>query len=232
MATTTTTTAVTRGQRVRLAPSHVVGGIGGLVFVATVIVQNAIRGLAAPSAGASTASVTHFYATGRTSALVLAALFPLGAAGLAAFVGTLISRLPGSTRPATLAGFLGAAGIFATYTMLIGTDIALLDYVHRGSPNAGIVSALWVLHNTVFGILLVSIAVALAGFTAAASASGMVRPAWKPVGALGALALAVAGAATPALVDGSRIIGLGLLGFLCWVGFVITAAVKLLRHPA
>lgn len=226
---TTTTTTMTTARSVRLAPARVIGGVGGLLFVATVIVQNAIRGLAAPSAGASTASVTHFYATSRTSALVLAALFPLGAAGLAAFVGVLSSQLTGPARPAALAGFLGAAGIFATYTMLVGTDIALAGYVHRGSPDPGVVGALWIVHNTVFGVLLVSIAVALAGLTAAASASGIVGAAWKPAGALGALALAVTGAATPALVDGSRIIGLGLLGFLCWVAFVATCAVTLLR---
>lgn len=227
---TTTTTAVTREGSKLLAPSGVVGGVGGLVFVATVVVQNAIRGLAAPSAGASTASVVHFYATSRSSALALGALFPLGAAGLAAFIGTLSSRLAPSTRAAGLAGFLGAAGIFATYTMLVATDIALAGYVHRGAPVAGIVSALWIVHNTVFGVLLVSIAVALAAFTAAASASRVVGSAWKPVGAVGALALAATGAATPALVDGSRVIGLGLLGFLCWVAFVAATSVTLLRR--
>lgn len=228
---TMTTATVPESRSVRLAPSHLVGGIGGLLFVATVVAQNAIRGLAAPSPGATSAAVLHFYATSRTSALILAVLFPLGALGLAAFIGTLCSRLSPSTRPAALAGFLGAAGIFATYTMLVCTDLALSGYVHGGSPVTSIVGALWIVHNAVFGVLLVSIAVALVGLTAAASASGVVGSAWKPVGALGAIALAVTGAATPALIDGSRIIGLGLVGFLCWIAFVTTAAVTFLRHP-
>ena len=124
------------------------------------------------------------------------------------------------------------ARFVATYTMLVATDLALAGYVHRASPDTGIVAALWVVHNTVFGVLLVSIAVALAGFTAAASAASVVRPVWKPIGALGGLALAITGAATPALIDGSPIIGLGLVGFLCWIAFVATAAVTMMRHPA
>lgn len=230
--TTTTTTVRGRARAGTMKPSHVVGGIGGLLFVATVVVQNAIRGLAAPSAGASTSTVMHFYATSRASTLVLGVLYPLGAAGLAAFIGSLCSRLLGSaTRAAALAGFLGAGGIFATYTMMVGTDIALAGYVHRGHAAPDIVSALWVLHNTVFGVLLVSIAVALAGLSAAASAGGLVGPAWKAVGGIGALALGVAGAATPVLIDGSPILGLGLVGFLCWLAFVVTVAVTLLRQP-
>lgn len=213
-----------------LAPADVVGGVGGLVFVATVIAQNAIRGLAGPAQDASSATVTHFYASHRVSTLALAAIFPLGALGLAAFVGALSSRLADHRwRAPGLAGLLGAAGIFATYTMLIATDIALAGYVQRGSTDPAVVSALWITHNSVFGVLLVSIAVALAGLSAAASASGLVAPPWKPLGALGAVALAIAGAATPALIEGSPIIGLGLLGFLTWIAFVATVATKLLR---
>lgn len=216
-----------------LAPAGVVGGAAGLVFVATVIAQNAIRGLSGPAQNASPTAVTHFYATHRVSTLALAAMFPLGAAGLAAFVGTLGSRLADHRwRAPALAGLFGAAGIFGTYTMMIATDIALAGYVQRGRTDPAVVSALWITHNCVFGVLLVSIAVALAGLSAAASASGMVAPLWKPLGTLGALALAITGAATPALIDGSPIIGLGLLGFLTWIAFVATAATKLLRSAS
>lgn len=223
----------TTSEAARLVPARLVGGIGGLVFVATVIAQNGIRGLSAPGNGASAQRVAHFYATGRTSTLVLAALFPLGAAGLAAFIGALGSRLVGpATRAPAVAGMLGAAGIFATYTMVVATDVALAGYVHRGGTDPGVVSALWVTHNTVFGVLLVAIAVALAGLSAAASAARMVAPAWKPLGAIGALALAGCGAVTPALVDGSPVLGLGLVGFLTWVAFVVAAALSLIRSPA
>lgn len=229
--TTTTTASTPRRRGTTIAPTNLVGGIGGLLFVATVIAQNAIRA-SAPADGASAAKVMHFYATDRGSTMVLAALFPLGAAGLAAFIGALGSRCsaPGARAP-VMAGMLGAAGIFATYTMLIATDLALAGYVHRGAADPSVVNALWVTHNTVFGVLLIGIAVALAGLSASAAVVGLLPPLWKQVGALGALALAVTGAATPVLLDGNPIIALGLAGFLVWLAFIAMSSVTFIRRP-
>ncbi|HEU5388003.1 MAG TPA: hypothetical protein VFV73_19075 [Streptosporangiaceae bacterium] len=227
-----TRAGTTPSKKAAIAPARLIGGIGGLVFVVTVIAQNLIRA-AAPSAGAGTSSVVRYYATHRASTLLLAALFPIGAAALAVFAGALGSRLTGrATRGPALAGIMGITGIFATFTMVEATDVALAGYVHRGHADAAIVSALWITHNAVFGVLLVSIAVALAGLSAAASAAGLLAPAWKAVGGLGALALAICAGASPALLDGSPILMLGLAGFLVWVVFVAAAAVALLRHPA
>lgn len=212
-----------------IVPAHLAGGIGGLVFIATVAIQNGIR-LSAPGDGASASTVIHFYATTRTSTTVLAALFPIGALGLAAFIGALGARLTSTSgRAPALAGLLGAAGIFASYSMLMATDLALSAYVHRGSASPAVVNGLWVTHNTVFAVLLVAIAVALAGLSVSAAAAGFLAARWKQVGTLGALALAIAGAAAPALVDGSRIIALGLVGFLTWLAFVAIASVTMLR---
>jgi hypothetical protein len=224
------TTATSIG-RATIAPAHLVGGIGGVVFIATVAIQNGIR-LSAPGDAASAASVIHFYATTRTSTTMLAALFPIGAAGLAAFIGALGSRLfaSGGRAPA-LAGLLGAAGIFASYSMLVATDVTLSAYVHRGEANAGVVSALWVTHNAVFGVLLVAIAVALAGLSTSAAAAGLLARQWKQIGTMGALALAATGAAAPALLDGNRIIALGLVGFLTWLAFIATCSITMLRRP-
>jgi hypothetical protein len=217
-------------RRATIVPAHVAGGIGGLAFIATVVVQNGIR-LSAPGDGASAATVTHFYATTRTSTLVLAALFPIGAAGLAAFIAAIGSRLFSSSgRAPALAGLLGAAGIFASYSMLVATDTALSAYVHRGAADPGVVNALWVTHNAVFGALLVAIAVALAGLSVSAAAAGFLSARWKQIGTLGALALGATGAAAPTLVDGSRIIALGAAGFLVWLAFVATSSVTLLRR--
>jgi hypothetical protein len=214
-----------------LLPAGLVGGVGGLVFVATVVAQNVVRAKDLPANDAGAASVAAYYAAHHGTTVLLAALYPVGALGLACFLGAMLSRLSAAgVRAPALAGAFGATGIIAMFTMTVATDVALAEYVHRGSASAAVVSALWVLHNAVFGVLLVSIGVALIGFSAAAAADGLVPDAWKGIGLVGGIALAVAGACTPAIVDGSKVIGVGLVGFVAWGVFVVTCAVALIRR--
>jgi hypothetical protein len=216
-----------------LAPAGIVGGVGGLVFVASVIAQNLIRASAMPANDARVGRIIDFYGSHRGSSFALAALFAVGAAGIAAFAGALIARLSAApVRGAALAGAIGVAGVFAVYSTMLATDLALSGYVHRGAPSADVVSAMWILHNAVFGVLLIALGVALAGLSAAAAADGVVAGFWKPVGLLGAVLLGIAGAATPAIIDGSPVMVLGLIGFLTWLAFVVVTAISLLRNPS
>ena len=144
------------------APARIVGGVGGLVFVASVVAQNLIRAGAMPANDARVGRIIDFYAGHRGSTFALAALFAVGAAGIAAFAGALVARLTDSSvRGAALAGAIGVAGVFAVYSTMLATDLALSGYVNRGAPGHGVVSAMWTLHNAVFGVLLVAIGVAL-----------------------------------------------------------------------
>jgi hypothetical protein len=226
---TTTMSIETRSSRIP-APSRLIGGLGGLAFAATVLVQNVLRS-GFPGADATADDVIAHYAGHRTTSLVLAVLFPVGAISLAAFVGALLDRVAhGRSRGAALAGALGAAGILATFTVLAAVDLAVSGYVHRGAPDPDVVNGLWVLHGAVFGVLLASIGVALAGFSAAAVGRGLVPGWWRGLGTAGAGALLVGAAAAPAIVDGSRAVAIGVVGFVAWVGFVVSAAVGLLRR--
>ena len=217
----------------RLAPAGIVGGIGGLVFAVSVVVQNLIRAKDLPADAASATKVIAFYGSHLGTTELLAALYAVGAVGLMFFLGALLSRLiDGAGRAPAIAGGFGAAGIVAMFTMTVASDIALAEYVHRGTPSSGAVAALWVLHNAVFGLLMVSIGIALVGLSAAAAGSGMLADAWKRIGTLGGLLLVVAGACTPAMVAGSKVIAVGLVGFIVWLGFVVAAAVSLLRRPS
>jgi hypothetical protein len=214
----------------QLAPSGLVGGIAGLCFVASVVAQNILRAVHGPSNDAGASSITAYYASHHTTTLALAACYPVGAIGLAFFLGALLSRLSGpAVRAPAIAGAFGAAGILAMFTMTAATDVALAQYIQRGHADPAVVTGLWVTHNAVFGVLLVSIGVALAGLSAASVTAGIVPTAWKGIGLIGGIALAVAGGFTPALVDGSHVLVLGLVGFVAWVVFVVTAATALLR---
>lgn len=220
-----------RGGIIGLVPGDLVGGVGGLAFVASVVAQNVLRSVHLPANNASAATVSAYYASHHSTSLALAALYPVGAIGLAAFLGALLSRLWSPTvRAAALAGAFGGTGIIAMFTMTLATDTALAEYVHRGQHAAGVVSAMWITHNAIFGLLLVSIGVALAGLSAATATAGLVPAAWKKVGLIAAAALVVTGACNPALVGGSKLLYLGLAGFIAWVLFVTSAAVALLRQ--
>lgn len=212
------------------ARSGLIGGIGGLCFVASVIVQNALRA-SFPANDASAEQVLAYYADHRSVTIALAALFPIGAVGLAAFIGTVLARAArGAGRAAAIAAGFGAAGLIGTFTMLTATDLAIAGYVHRGAATLAVVDGLWVLHNAVFGVLLASIGVTLAGLTTASVVNGLLAARWKAAGLIGGGLLLVAAATTPAIIDASPTMFLGLLGFLVWIAFVARTSAVLMRR--
>ncbi len=49
--------------------------------------------------------------------------------------------------------------------MLTAFDVAIAGYIHRGAADVAVVDGMWVIHNAIFGFLLASIGIALAGLT-------------------------------------------------------------------
>jgi hypothetical protein len=226
--TTPVATERTIGQSAGLRPG-LLGGIGGLVFAAGVIVQNAIRA-GFPTPDATAAEVMRYYADHRSATLALALLFPVGLLGLTTFLGTVVSRtIRGAGRTAALAGAFGAAAIIATFTAVTSADVAIAAYVHRGAADPAVVEGLWVLHNALFGFLLAAIGIALGGLTIGSARSGLLSKRWAVVGPVGAALLVAGATTTPAIVDGSPTFFVGVAGFVVWLAFVIRTAVALLR---
>ncbi len=206
------------------------GGVGGLVFIGSILAQNLLRA-SAPANDASPEKIIGYYADHRAASLALAVLFPIGVAGLTTFVGSLVARARGSARtPAIVAG-LSAAALVATFAIVTATEIAMSTYVHRGAPDPSVVSALWLTHMSVWGVNLMFIAVTLVGLTTACVKMGIVRPVWQKAGLVGAAALGVGAACTPAILDVSPVFGLALVGFLIWNVFVVSASISMLRRP-
>lgn len=212
---------------------RVLAGVGGLTFATTVIVQNALRS-GFPSNDAGAQRVIDYYAHHHGVTLALAALFPIGALGLAVFVSGVVGAVihvdgPPSGRLPGLAGALGAAGIIANFTAMVALDLALAGYIRRGSPDAAVVEGMWLAHNAVFGILLTSIGVALAGLGTACVRVGLIGRAWQPAAVVGAALLVVASATTPAILEGGPTFYVGLTGFMVWIAFVVRTSVALVR---
>jgi hypothetical protein len=151
--------------------------------------------------------------------------------GIAAFVGSLVSRLArGAGRVPVIAGALGAAAIVSTFFMLTATDVAIAGYIHRGAADVAVVDGMWVLHNAVFGVLMAAIGVALIGFTSAGAAGGLLPRAWKAAGLAGGALLLFGAATAPAIVDGSPTLFVGVFGFLFWLVFVAWTSIALIRR--
>lgn len=206
-----------------------IAGIGGLAFVANVVVNNALRG-SFPKNDASAADVAAFYAAHDGLTLVFSAIYPIGLVGIALFVAGIASRaLSGPGRLSAVVGILGSAGVAGGFSTLLALDSAIAGHLHRGGASTDVVEGLWVTHNAVFGILLGSIAVALAGLAHAAASAGLLGRAWRPVSLVGAALLLAGAATTPAIVNGAPTIFLGFAGFAVWVAFVVAASVRLIR---
>ncbi len=208
-----------------------IGGVGGLVFAGSVIVQNAMRANF-PTNDASAAKVMQYYADHRSITIALAVLMPIGLVALTTFLGAVLSHVGrGAGRAAAITGAVGAAGIVATFTMLTALDVAIAGYVHRGAADVAVVDGMWVIHNAIFGFLLASIGVALAGLTNAAATTGLLSPRWRTAGLIGAALLVVGATTTPAIIDASPTMFIGVAGFVVWIAFVIRTSVALLRQP-
>lgn len=210
-------------------------GLGALGFVATVIAQNAIRGSAAPANGARADDVLTYYADHRATTFVLVATYVLGTAALATFVGGAMRRLTAGPRPAwAYTGFVGALGIMGLFSVLVASEQALSVLADGAAPDSGAVVALWTLHNSVFAVLLLSIAVALLGLSRAGVAAGITPPVFQRLAPMGSALLVVGTLAGPAIAGGDAmaLFGIGVLGFVVWLAFLVTTGLRLVRSDA
>jgi hypothetical protein len=164
------------------------------------------------------------------AALVPLALFPVEMIALFAFVAGVWSRADRDENrwPASV-GTLGAATIAALFAVVNITEIALTAKAGRLAASPAVVQALWAVHAAAFGLDMAAIAVALLGLSYAAASMSLI-PAWLRVAAWPAAAcLLLAAVFTVALANGGPWVAVGLVGFLVWLAFVITASVRLLR---
>jgi hypothetical protein len=208
-----------------------VGGAGALGFTATVVAQNILRA-GGPATDASPRDVLTYYADHRAITFVLATTFAMGAIAMAMFLGGTMRRLLAGGRLGwTVVGSVGALGIMAVFAVVVGADQALSVLATHNTPDLGAVEALWALHNSVFTVLDASIAIALIGLAKAGVAGGTTPHLFERLAPAGAGLLLVACAAGPAIAAGDAmpLFGMGGLGFLVWLGFLVSTGLRLVR---
>lgn len=208
-----------------------IGGAGALGFTATVVAQNILRA-SAPANGASPHEVVTYYADHRAITFVLAATYVMGAIAMAMFLGGAMRRwLAGSRLGWTVVGSVGAVGILAVFAVVVGTDQALSVVATHNTADVGAVEALWALHHSAFTVLDVWIAIALVGLAKAGVASGITPRVFERLALVGAGLLLVACAAGPAIAAGDAmpLFSMGGLGFIVWLGFLVSTGVRSVR---
>jgi hypothetical protein len=230
MSVSTGISTESRTRAARAATVDRLAGTGGLVFAATLVVQNIIRANA-PGFDAAPAQVTAYFLDHRAAVLVPLGLFPAGLLALFPFTAGVWARArQEESRWWAGAGALGAATIAALFAIVNITEIVLAAKAARLASSPAVVQALWTLHAAAFGLDLAAIAVALIGLSRAAASIPLI-PAWLAVAALpGAACLLTAAVFTVALANGGPWLALGLAGFIVWLVFVITASIALLRR--
>src|SRR5258708_2978519 len=227
----TTTAEVAQEHGAAGALSGRIAGFGGALFVAGVVIQNILKAGLAPKNDASATEVMHYFATHRGVEWVLACLFPIGGIGLALFAGGLCARAfsaGGRARAWSVVGGLGVASIFAMFSSMIATEIALLVSADRSSTALSTMAVLWTLHNSIFAVFLLSLPVCLLGLSRAAVNAGL-APSWiAPMGTLGTVFLASCAALAPAVAAStSPALAIGALGFVMWIVMDVVVAARM-----
>ena len=207
-------------------------GWGALTFAVIVIAQNLIRGASAPGNGASAAKVLSNYSGDGPISFVFAATDVVSGSGLAVFLGGVTRYLLAGSRPGwAIAGVVGALGIMTVFTLVVAAEQALTVAARMDRPDLGAIQALWALHNSIFTVLDLSIALALLGLSRASVACGMTPNTFTWLAPVGAVMLVVGTIAGPAIAAGhaTALFGVTGLGFLTWLAFRIATGVRLVR---
>jgi hypothetical protein len=209
-----------------------VAGVGAMTFAVVVVAQNLIRGASAPANGAASSDVLTHYADHQTITSVLVASYVLSGLGLAVFLGGAMRRLvAGNRRGWAFTGLIGASCVMALFAVVVGAEQALAVVAGANDPDTGAIQALWALHNSVFAVLDLSIAIALLGLSRAGVAAGITPRVFERLAPIGSALLLVGTLAGPRIAAGDAmpLFGLAGLGFLVWLSFLFTTGLRLVR---
>ena len=205
-----------------------IAGFCGLGFAALIVLANAIMvptGL--PTTGADTADVIAYFSANRGVVGVASALTPAAWALSTVFAAGAVAALWRSDRERgeawSLVGFAGVLLQNVAFAAVVALRLAVAD------DRTG---ALWSLHDALFTLNGVFLALALVGLSAGGRHAGLITRWHARLGLLAAALLFTSATLTPLVVDHPGPLGLlGLAGWLLWVAWIVAYAVTLIRVP-
>lgn len=207
-----------------------IGGAAGLLFAASVIVQNLLRGAVAPPMEPSGADLRAYASDAAGITAVLTAMFAVNVVALGLFVGAVVQEVWAFRPMLAVAGLFGASGVFAMFAL---TTVLNAVVVARGADlEGGALEALWAVHDGAFAMNFPVLALALAALGAAGVAAGITPRVFGWMAPAGGALLVIGGAGAYAILGGSPLLFVGLAGFLVWLAFLVATGLVLLRRPA
>ncbi len=208
-------------------------GAAAIAFAVLLLTENVLFAVTgSPPYDAPIEDVLAYYAANRDAVAIEAGLVALylplllvvltGLHGLVerrGAVGADWSRL-------ALAGGATLSAIFVLVNVLqIGLALSA-DGLAEPAPAFGLI---WQIHAAAYALALPMLGTTCIGSALATHASGL-TPAWqRPLGLVGGSLLLVAGLGSLAIVGGSPLIFVGLLGFVAWLVWVLVTGVRLIR---
>jgi hypothetical protein len=216
--------------------SEQLAGLGGLAFLVLIVVQNLLKLATNPSNSATAAQIVRFAHHDAWSVDLLVVTYVIGFPCLFLFAGGLSRRCSELAPESEIWSRLGRSSVGVVAVLFGFVNVLQIVIVAARDSLAGdptLATTLWTLHNAVFTLNLLAVAGALLGLGRAAAIAGLVPRGIGRLASVGALLLAVAAAPAVAEVHGSKLLALGLVGFVCWLVLLATAGVALLRsEPA
>lgn len=152
---------------------------------------------------------------------------------LGVLLGAIWTRISAAAPGWAHTGIIGAIGSFAIFPILVASEVALMTVAGRPGPDLTAVDVLWVLHNAIFAINSLALAVAVLGLSTAGVRAGAAPAAFAKVGPVGAALLVVGAIGAPLIArgEGQPLFALIGIGYLSWLILVASMSVRLTRRP-
>jgi len=227
-----TAAAARAGARVGARRAELAAGLGGLVFLALLVVQNLLKAATDPANDATPAQIVRFAHDQAWTVHLLTVTYVIGFPCLFLFAAGLSRRCSELAPASELWSRVGRSSVGVVAVLFGFVNILQIVIVAARSDLAhdpALASTLWAAHNAVFTLNLVAVGGALLGLGRAAALAGLIPPWLGRLTVGGAALLAVAAAPAVREVHGSNLLVLGLVGFLCWLVFLATASIRLIR---
>lgn len=204
-------------------------GWAGLAFLASLIAQNALRGAYVPMGDVAGPDLRTYAVDHRWVIEAIDALVALNAACLAVFVGGLYQRTRRAAPTWAAVGLVGATAIFGLFLTTVALEAAIAARASAAADET--LQTLWAIHNGVFAMVLIAVAIALLGLGKASVAAELLPRWFDVVAPLAAVLMLAGGAMAVPITEGSAVLAVGGIGFLGWMAFLLVAGLRLVRGP-